>query len=102
MPEIDIKLCETNKNNSKKIQIASSICSFLENIINKNEFEQITNQQNSLFYFQIPPKISLKEYIERLIKYTKLEESSLILSLIYLDKLTSTTNVVICRNNLHK
>jgi hypothetical protein len=48
------------------------------------------------------PKISQEEYIERLRLYMKFEESSLILSIVYLDRFCTEKGVKITARNFHR
>jgi hypothetical protein len=49
-------------------------------------------------------KVSIRviEYIERLVKYTNLEESTLVMALIYIDRLCSYSNYIITDKNIHR
>jgi hypothetical protein len=91
-------------NLSNKTQIGFAICSLLESIIENNELVEKNNKnnQNSSFFCQSSPCVSLKDYMKRIIKFMKLEESSLVLAVIYIHRLIGMSDIVICLNNIHK
>lgn len=55
-----------------------------------------------IFYSKKPPKISIKDYLIRLIRYCKFSNSTLVLSLIYIDKLCNETSIKLSYFNIHK
>ena len=46
--------------------------------------------------------IDINKYFKRIMKYSKLEPSTLIISLIYIDKLCENTNFVLNSHNIHR
>ena len=66
----------------------------------KNKLRE--EQKNTSFYTRKIPSISVLGYLERIIKYTKMEESTLILVLVYIDKLSETSNFLLTENNIHR
>ena len=56
----------------------------------------------SMFSCKNPPSISIDGYLERIIKYSKLEESTLIISLIYIDRICDYNNLELSLNNIHR
>ena len=48
------------------------------------------------------PQISINDYIERLLKYSKVSEEIFILVLIYIDRLNKIYNINLNYNNIHK
>jgi hypothetical protein len=88
---------------NQKAMICLSMCSILQTAIEKNELVLNNNNQfNYSFFCQVPPQVSIKDYLERIIKYSQLENSSLILAVIYLNKITTMSDIIICTNNVHK
>ena len=78
------------------------ISSLFEKLIENNASEL----NNSIFNLKIfeteeIPTISINKYIERIVKYTNCEENTLILSLIYLDKIC-LKNINLTVYNIHK
>ena len=89
-----------------KETIIKSINSILEEIIKENMDSSKTKireqQKSSTFFAKKIPSISVISYMERIIKYTKLEEASLIVMLIYIDKLCEMNNFLLTENNIHR
>ena len=78
------------------------ISSLFEKLIENNT----SKLNNSIFNLKIfeneeIPTISINKYIERIVKYTNCEENTLILSLIYLDKIC-LKNINLTVYNIHK
>lgn len=86
--------------------IIKSINSILEEIINENNDsskQSILEAQKSFsFYSKKIPSISISSYLERIIKYTKMEESTLVLMLIYVDRICESNNFLLTENNIHR
>ena len=87
-------------------KLIKSINSILDEIINENmdkSKDKIREQQKSTSFFSKKiPSISVISYLERIIKYTKLEEASLVCMLIYIDKLCEANNFLLTENNIHR
>lgn len=86
--------------------IVNSISIILTEIINdntSNEKKELIEQQCNLpFFSKKIPNISIKTYLDRILKYTKMEDSSLVLVLLYIDKLCETNNFILTCNNIHR
>jgi hypothetical protein len=63
--------------------------------------KKIYEQSKMVFSCHKKPKISILEYINRIIKYTYLEKSSLIVSLIYLDRICQN-DILLTDYNIHR
>ena len=93
------------KLSNKYIEIISEI---LDEIINENAAlinEDDNFENNSLinvFKCKKPPHISIKNYLKRLMKYTKPEPSTFIISLIFIDKVCENSNVQLTNLNIHR
>lgn len=87
-------------------KIISSINTILQEIINENQDVSKKSimeiQKESPFYTKRVPSISVLNYLERILKYTKMEESTLILMLIYIDRLCEKNNFLLSENNIHR
>ena len=71
----------------KKKYITKSISKNLKEIIKENiQNNQMKFVQKDIFYFNSIPEISIDDYINRIYKYTKMNISSLIMSIIYIDR----------------
>jgi len=92
--------------NSKDLnkQIIKSITHNLREIIKEN----IHNNQmkyvikSDLFYLNRLPPISIEDYIKRIFNYTKMNLSSLILSIIYIDRFCESNGYILSLNNIHR
>ena len=117
---IDNKTDSTNTNelsieninelkDKEKVQMDSislSISAILEELLKQNKQlssykKKIYEQSKMVFSCHKKPKISILEYINRIIKYTYLEKSSLIVSLIYLDRIC-LKDILITDYNIHR
>jgi hypothetical protein len=49
-----------------------------------------------------PPAITIEAYLERILKYSHIEESTLILSLIYIDRVCDINNIQMTNFNIHR
>ena len=93
-----------NKNN--KIEeyeknLILSISQLLEEIIKKNKRKKYKILKDS-FYSEIVPKITISDYIFRIIKYTKINISTLILSVTSITSFMRKTRNFLSINNIHK
>ena len=75
-------------------------------LLNKNRKlkiykQKIKDQSKMIFSSKKIPKISISEYIQRIIEYTEIENSSLIMSLIYLDRIWKK-DIMITELNIHR
>ena len=98
--EICQKIISSNDNRKK--MIIKFISSSLEKILKmekKNKY--ISRKKLEIFNNKRIPDISLFNYLNRIIKYMNCEESTLILSLIYLDRL-SLSNIYFSIYNIHR
>ena len=87
----------------KKKYIIKSISKNLKDIIKENiQNNQMKYVQNDIFYFNTIPDINIDDYINRIYKYTKMNISSLIMSIIYIDRFCENNRYVLCMNNIHK
>ena len=88
---------------ASKNQIISAITANLKEIIEENikngGQKYITHD---IFYLEKIPKISLENYIKRLVKYTNMNISTLILSVIYIDKFCEKCKYYLCFNNIYR
>lgn len=69
--------------------VALSIKEIIEinkNVSNEKDYFEAKNAETSPFYSKRVPNITLEAYLQRIVKYTKMEASSLILTSIYVDR----------------
>ena len=72
----------------------------IDSIVKKSKNYIELNDNN--FYSSLPASISISNYIKRILKYTKIDESTLIISFIYFDKFFYLTQFNINDNNIHR
>lgn len=58
--------------------------------------------KNDIFYLSKIPPISLIDYIKRLVKYTRMDISSLILAIIYIDRFCESRKYILTYNNIYR
>ena len=82
------------------------ISDILEEIVKENEESNQDSDDDTpamcVFSSKKPPKITINKYFKRIMKYSKPEPSTLIISLIYIDKLCENTNFVLNSHNIHR
>jgi hypothetical protein len=91
----------------RKKHIITSLVYIFKEIINDNINDQdlsnlMQKQKRMVFSANKAPNISIYNYIERILKYSRIEESTLILSLIYIDKVCELNNLLLTDHNVHR
>ncbi len=66
-----------------------------------DDFDDETETSN-VFSGKKTPSISIQHYLERILKYTSLEDSTLILSLIYIDRICEIDGFKLNKLNIHR
>lgn len=83
-----------------------NITAILTEIISENMDSSKTKlreaQKNTTFFSKKIPSINIQAYFERIIKYSKMEETTLVVVLIYIDKLCESNNFLLTENNIHR
>jgi hypothetical protein len=79
--------------------IINAISLNLKEIITENE-SQSKYAKKDIFYLSSLPSISLNDYIKRIMKYSKMDISSLINAIIYLDRFCNRNNYILTKNNI--
>ena len=84
--------------------IISAIASNLKDIIEENQQggKNKYRLKDPIFYLEQIPPISLEDYIRHLVKYTNMNISSLILSVIYIDQFCEKFKYVLSLNNIYR
>jgi hypothetical protein len=87
-------------------QLIDSISIVLKDIIEENTNDKafvISDSQKKMsFNSKRPPSISIMNYLNRIIKYTNIEDSTLIISLIYIDRICENKNIFLTEFNIHR
>ena len=90
-------------NSSKEVdlknQIINSISLSLDELIRRNKSQKI---KQDIFYLGFIPPITLKDYINHLMQQTNMEISTLIISIIYIDRFCSKNNYHLNKNNIFR
>ncbi len=106
-------ITERKKSSIKEIEIVpnidliNAISRTLLTILNNNEslknYREIVKKQNLMcFSANSVPNISIKDYLIRIQNYSQMEKSTLILSLILMDKMCKKSNIVLTIYNIHR
>lgn len=72
-----------------------------ENKKSKDYYQKISLNQDKHFTFKMPPCIPLVVYLQRILKYIKIEFSTLIIAMIYIDRICKE-KVFLNEFNLHR
>jgi hypothetical protein len=94
-------------------KIIKTVATLLSEIINENKEEFKNSKETgkipsnidkhkSIFNSKKPPSISIQQYIERIVKYSKMEDSTLIITLIYIDRLCDMSQLHLNDFNIHR
>jgi hypothetical protein len=91
-----------NENSEKKI--IEKISDLLSNICDENDKKHKNESNNNLMkpFISNNPSISIKDYLERLYKYCHISTSTIILTLIYIDRLCNINKFKMTYYNIHK
>ena len=83
--------------------ISHTLTVLINHNINQDNYSKVLLlQSHSPFSAPQVPLISIDAYLERIFSYSKCEESSLVSSLIYLDRISSDGNVLLTPYNIHR
>lgn len=73
-----------------------------ENKTSNGYEEKLYRQKDMSFSSNHIPKVSIKNYLQRIMNYTEVEESTLIIALIYIDRLNQLSKVILTPYNIHR
>ena len=68
----------------------------------KNYKEILLKQNKNIFTAKSIPKISIFDYLVRILKYSFIERNTLIISLIYIDRLCELSKITLTYYNIHR
>lgn len=105
--EIGRRRDSINQNTTQNPTLYLSIGLILVDLIKENTTkssfkEKLRLQKNNIFTSHGVPNITLSKYLERMKKYMKLEDNSIILGLIYLDRFCRKTKIILTDYNTHR
>ncbi len=89
-------------------KIVSAVVNILKEIVEDNKHnkgikaETLEKQKRLSFYSKNPASITVGGYLERVLKYTHIEESTLIIALIYIDRMCELNSIFLVDSNIHR
>ena len=95
----------SEKEKAEKKKIIEKISELFTEICDENKSDFNPNNSNTLmkpFISKHIPSISIKDYLTRLYKYSKINNSTIVLILIYIDKICNLNNFKLSYFNIHK
>ena len=83
--------------------ISQTLTTILEDNKKLNNYKEIVkNQSKMVFSATTIPSITIKEYLIRIQTYSHIEKSTMILSLIYIDRLCEIADITLTFYNIHR
>ena len=83
--------------------ISQTLTTILENNKKKSNYKEMVKKQNKqVFSANLVPNISIEDYLLRIQTYTNMEKSTLIISLIFIDRLCHIADVTLTYFNIHR
>ena len=90
-------------NNDLIRAISITLTSIIDNNKNLDDYKEIIKTQNRQpFSANIIPSISIIDYLVRIQTYSNIEKSTLIVSLIYIDRFCNKAKVTLTQYNIHR
>jgi hypothetical protein len=109
--EIKDNIDKDTKNIKASNHVIDIVADILEEIVKDNE-KNVENESNksdsnesaiiSVFTSNKTPQISIKKYLTRIMKYSKPETSTVIICLIYIDKICENSSLQLSIYNIHR
>ena len=101
----DSELSDEETNTTTNIpmsqELLEKISFILKNVI-KNKKTNFLKESDRVFYHPKVPDISIYDYLYRIKKYSSIEDSTLIISLIYIDRVCKNKGIVLTKYNIHR
>jgi len=85
-----------------KILISPVLANVLSKLVFFNDNLPLTDDVSPKFNAQSIPDISIKNYLQRLTKYTPCSPESFLVSIIFLDRIITTNNLLVTSFNVHR
>jgi hypothetical protein len=103
----DTDYSDDEKSKSRELYISQKlieiISSTLHTIIKDDKKPKKSQKEyDKIFNHSIDPEISLYDYLSRIHKYLSINDSTLIISLIYIDRICKNKGVKLTKNNIHR
>ena len=98
---------DSPQNSLPNYDLIRAISNTLNSILDQNKeldnYKEIIKAQNhTVFSANLIPNISVKDYLLRIQTYANIEKSTLIISLIYIDRLCNKAKVTLTYYNIHR
>lgn len=74
----------------------------IENLKNKDNIPIIEKQKRFFFHSNLQTRLSINAYLNRILKFTHCEESTLVIGLIFIDRICEINNLLLTPNNVHR
>ena len=103
----DTDYSDNEESKSKELDISKKlieiISSTLQTIIKDNKKQKKSQKEfDKIFYHSLEAEISLFDYLSRIYKYSFINDSTLIISLIYIDRICKNKGFKLTKNNIHR
>ena len=103
----DTDYSDDEESKSKELNISQKlieiISSTLHTIIKDNKKQKKSQKEfDKIFCHSLESKISLFDYLSRIHKYSFINDSTLIISLIYIDRICKNRGFKLTKNNIHR
>ena len=99
----DSEQSETEEESSKKIIIHKALLKEIDNTLTEIISEKKNSKnQNDIFSHARVPKIPLFDYLLRIQKYTRIDNSTIIMALIYIDRVCIRKGLTLTNYNIHR
>ena len=93
-PNLNVELIEA---------ISQTLTTILDDNKNLENYKEIIkNQSKMVFSANTVPNISIKDYLTRIQTYSNIEKSTMILSLIYIDRICEIADLTLTYFNIHR
>ena len=95
---------ETNLSENENMipELLEEISSVLETIIRQNKNSKNSENKYIEIFSTQDPSISIYDYLDRIQKYLNINNSTIILSLIYIDRICKEKGIKLRKNNIHR
>ena len=101
----------TDLNTTEELQINESllnkISKILSIVLEENKSlddykEKLSSQKNMSFTSYNKPSLSIKDYLYRIQNYTEAEDNTIIIALMYIDRLSEISSLLLTPYNIHR
>ena len=101
----------TDLNTTEELRINESLLNKINKILSivleenqslDNYKEKLSSQKNMSFTSYNKPSISIKDYLYRIQNYTEAEDNTIIIALMYIDRLSDISSFLLTPYNIHR